>query len=134
MKITFSHQELAFAKLLSELIACNPFTSRRSEIEREILGSEFQQSEKDWTLSPSQYRTTKNLDAIHQKTETVLHRITSNLKPREQISPKDFDGFLDLANYALFHRNRNHQIPNGPKVLSRPVVPWEKPADHRRPS
>ena len=104
----FTPRDEAFLRLLSDLIGCNPFTPRRSQIERELLGDEFQKSEKDWTLSPSQYRTTKNLDAIHRKTEKLLERISSKLKQAGQLSPKYRDSYWDLVNYVLFNRNRSH--------------------------
>ena len=43
-----SPAEEAFARTVSELVHCNPFTARRIELERQALGAEFVEKDAEW--------------------------------------------------------------------------------------
>lgn len=99
--------DLGFLRALSELAYCNPFSPRRLELEREALGSAYQEEEHfAWSRSLA----TGGADRPNVRRLTVLAAsVAERLQPKEE-----FDSmaggelaqlYHDLVRYVLYYRH-----------------------------
>ena len=95
-----------FAKLVSELINCDPFLPLRIELERKALGKEFDETNANWNLHPSQHRETENLQRLYDRALGILEAVVGKL---DSVSA-DADStelYLDLVSFVVFHDFRD---------------------------
>ena len=71
--------DAAFARTVSELVHCNPFTARRIELEREALGTEFVEKDSEWNLQPEGRHDHPNLVALERRLDETAERVRQRL-------------------------------------------------------
>jgi DNA-binding NtrC family response regulator len=108
----FTSTEQHTAVLLSELLACNPFTPKRQELERAILGNDYEDPSSPSFGEHSRRLFSPNLVKIgaagklaDKARETILQR-----KGKGKLPAKDFTLYRDLAFLALFDEVRDYFI------------------------
>jgi DNA-binding NtrC family response regulator len=108
----FTSTEQHTAVLLSELLACNPFTPKRQELERAILGNDYEDPSSPNFGEHSQRLFSPNLVKLgaagklaDKARETILQR-----KGKGKLPAKDFTLYRDLAFLALFDEVRDYFI------------------------
>ena len=108
----FTSTEQHTAVLLSELLACNPFTPKRRELERAILGNDYEDPSSPSFGEHSRRLFSPNLVKIgaagklaDKARETILQR-----KGKGKLPAKDFTLYRDLAFLALFDEVRDYFI------------------------
>lgn len=100
--------DLAFAKVVSQLIDSNPFLPQRTELERKALGKKFVESGANWTLDPSEFSTSENGDMIEEQAELARERMFYALKSGAKASALQCELYQDVCYYVLFCRFRKH--------------------------
>ena len=108
----FSSDERRSAENLSSLLACNPFTPARQELERAILGKDYEESVpsnhgeyRHRLFSPNLVKLGAAGKLAGKARETILQR-----KGKGKLSAKDFALYRDLAFLALFDEVRDYFI------------------------
>ena len=108
----FTSTEQHTAVLLSELLTCNPFTPKRRELERAILGNDYEDPSSPNIGEHSRRLFSPNLVKLgaagkltDKARETILQR-----KGKGKLPAKDFTLYRDLAFLALFDEVRDYFI------------------------
>ena len=108
----FSSDERRSAENLSSLLACNPFTPKRRELERAILGNDYEDPSSPSIGEHSQRLFSPNLVKLgaagklaDKARETILQR-----KGKGKLQAKEFALYRDLAFLALFDEVRDYFI------------------------
>ncbi|MBT3570669.1 MAG: hypothetical protein HN494_17605, partial [Opitutae bacterium] len=106
----FSVDERHSAENLSSLLVCNPFTSKRQELERAILGDNYENpstpnaGEHSLRLfSPNLVKLGAAEKLADKARETILQR-----KSKGKLPARDFALYRDLAFLALFDEVRDY--------------------------
>jgi transcriptional regulator with AAA-type ATPase domain len=98
--------EAAFARTVSELVHCNPFTARRIELEREALGTEFVEKDSEWNLQPERRHDHPNLVALERRLEETAERVRQRLAKGQGATEAERTLYEDLVLMALYRRVR----------------------------
>jgi transcriptional regulator with AAA-type ATPase domain len=98
--------ELAFARTVSELVHCNPFTTHRIELERQALGSEFVEADAEWNLHPQSRHNHPNLLVLQRRLEEAGERLRVRLVKGAKATEAERALYEDLVLLALYHRLR----------------------------
>ena len=96
--------ELQFLSIVSEINYVNPFLAKRIDLEREALGSEFDDSKADWNLygddpGYGQENTIKIID----RTYRIILRMNALFHKGEQTSEKEKALYEDAALFSVYH-------------------------------
>ncbi|MEX0321411.1 MAG: sigma-54-dependent transcriptional regulator [Puniceicoccaceae bacterium] len=67
-----SAKEKDFAKLLSKVVYCNPFTEERLQVEASVLGKDYVTAGRDWNLDPRDERRHENMSRMHNYVVPIL--------------------------------------------------------------
>ena len=99
---TSQHQ---FARLVAQIIECNPFLPERIEFERDALGADFVEQNANWNLHPHEHQQTENLARIHDRAQNILRSIEPTRLATANSG--DLDLFVDLVSLVLFNEFRD---------------------------
>jgi DNA-binding NtrC family response regulator len=102
----FTPAELDFARVVSELVHCNPFTSRRIELERQALGREFVAQDAEWNLHPDERRDHPNLLALQRRLEQAAERVRLRLEKGASATEAERVLYEDVVMLSLYRRWR----------------------------
>src|SRR5687767_14901795 len=106
----FTDSDRRFAETLAELAYCNPFLARRTELERQALGREFDERFAQWNVIGDITADQPNLSRLQARTEAVLARAreasTAGAAASEgrQAFARDIALREDLIWFAIYHR------------------------------
>ena len=99
--------ERAFARTISELAYCNPFSSDRVRLERQTLGNHYVDMGSVWSWRADQEVENPNIlpigELIRQLTDKLRQRLTNGVKA----SRTDIHLYGDLVLYLLYHLDRD---------------------------
>ena len=98
--------EEAFTRTVAELVHCNPFTTRRIELERQALGAEFVEADAEWNLHPHARHHHPNLLALHRRLEEMTERVRSRLVKGQAANAAERALYEDLVLLTLYQRLR----------------------------
>ena len=127
--------ERRFLEGVSELAYCNPFTPRRIECERRVLGADFVEGEAVWSLDVNDpYKPLVNGWKVYDRTEGLIQDLRGRLADTPKAGEKDLILYEDAALYVLYHR---HLTPIshamfGPPGTRRPSKRWGFYSEFRR--
>ena len=99
--------DLRLAGVISELIDCNPFEPRRTELELKALGKSFNERDADWTLNPAALTESENLVRLETVAEELLARLAKSFDEHKDVSEPQSNAYRDVAYYLLFSRFRD---------------------------
>ncbi len=102
-----SDSERHHAQSFSKLTYCNPFLRERIEFERDILGSDFIDSEFVWSARAHLEGERPNIAALSAKAESLAESIRSRLAAGQRATPTEIDAYQDLVFYILYQRTRH---------------------------
>jgi len=98
--------ELAFARTVSELVHCNPFTARRIELERQALGPEFVEQGAEWNLHPEGRHDHPNLLALERRLDEAVERARQRLAKGQGASEAERTLYEDMVLMACYRHLR----------------------------
>jgi transcriptional regulator with AAA-type ATPase domain len=101
-----SPAEEAFARTVSELVHCNPFTARRIELERQALGAEFVEKDAEWNLHPDERHNHPNLLALERRLEEMAERVRLRLVKGRGATEAERTLYEDMVLLASYRRLR----------------------------
>jgi transcriptional regulator with AAA-type ATPase domain len=99
--------EQTFARAVSELVHCNPFTARRIELERQALGAEFTEAEADWNLHPDERHDNPNLLALERRLDEAAERVRRRLEKGAAATEAERALYEDMVFLSLYRRWRS---------------------------
>ena len=102
-----SPAEQTFARVVSELVHCNPFTARRIELERQALGREFVEQDAEWNLRPDERHDHPNLLALERRLEQTAARVRSRLEKGASATEAERILYEDVVFLSLYRRWRS---------------------------
>lgn len=103
--------ERQFLTALSDLTHCNPFKSRRIELERVALGADYVAEDVSaWSMNADGDRTERPnvgrlTERANQVVEQLFQRLTDGTSSRATISPEEAHLYDDLTTYVLYYRH-----------------------------
>ncbi|WP_321477327.1 sigma 54-interacting transcriptional regulator [uncultured Paludibaculum sp.] len=84
---------------------CNPFLPERVELERAVLGREFQSGGPVWSASVSDPDATRpNVPPITRKVEAAIGRLQQCLVDASDVQPDELACYAETVHYLLYHR------------------------------
>src|SRR5688500_19208066 len=89
--------EKNLAQSFSKLTYCNPFLRERIEHERDILGSEFIDSEFVWSVRANLEGERPNIAALSTRAEALAESIRQRLSTGQRATPTEIDAYQDLV-------------------------------------
>jgi len=109
-----------FAKAVSGLTYCNPFTPERIELERQALGDAFIPVAPTWTpaVGPPVGEESPNLVKLRERSNALLIAIGNKLDRTQSPNPEEMRCYEDVALYALYEscRSELHKIASQVKA------------------
>ena len=102
-----SPAEQTFARVVSELVHCNPFTARRIELEQQALGREFVEQDAEWNLRPDERHDHPNLLALERRLEQMAARVRSRLEKGVSATETERILYEDVVFLSLYRRWRS---------------------------
>ena len=106
----FSAPERRFAESLSRLARTNPFVPERIELEKQALGSRFNEAAEYWVpdagaleLNATQF-VRPNLRALGERATEVANAARARWRQGAQASDHELELYQDLCLYVLFYR------------------------------
>jgi transcriptional regulator with AAA-type ATPase domain len=90
------------ARALRDLTICNPFLPRRIELERELLGDEYEPGGEVWSISASAYQANPNIPALGRRAVAIVTELLPHFEGDAPISDDDLDVLEDAATYVLY--------------------------------
>lgn len=100
----FTESEADEARLFSELVHTNPFTPARLEVERALLGDDFEELGPVWSLDPNEDRERKNLTLLRVRAEALVRTVRGRLLQRPRCPTEALLQYQDLLLYTLYER------------------------------
>ena len=100
-----SKRERSFLGAVSDLAHCNPFLPERIDLEREVLGPEFLESEPIWTMQVDDPKKPRaNSWKVHERVELLVAKLRQRLL--DGVTPGQEDRLLyqNAVLYLLFYR------------------------------
>ena len=89
---------------ISRITYCNPFLPERYQLEREILGSGFQEPDAE---ARGLRGFSTNLGRLHEVTQAVVERARlAFYQARGNVDKTEFAIYQDVVHFALFSSNR----------------------------
>src|SRR3990172_5238189 len=98
----FTREERSFLESLPRLATANPFLPERIELEREILGGDFEDVSPVWSKRLD--RENPNLTRIAARAEDVAKSLRPRLADSGALSSGDGRLYEELAFYLLYYR------------------------------
>jgi DNA-binding NtrC family response regulator len=126
-----SDSERDFLITLSEICYCNPFSPRRIELERQILGSEFDEAQAAWSKRVGLDDVDRlNVQRLRAKAESVATELRerfdgANAQPGGAPEPDACQLYVDLILYLLFDR---YMLPLFSVFMETNPLPGERPS------
>lgn len=104
------------ARLVSKLVACNPFLPDRIDIEKELLGKAYQPEPRAWNIpSAGEIMASPNLPLLYRLASDLAEEMRARLRPHSP-SPAQWEVYEDVVLFHLYHK---HIDP-----LIQEVIPW----------
>ena len=100
----FSAEERKFADALSRLAYANPFLPERIELEREALGSEFDDPLPVWSRQVGLADDRPNVRKLAARVEPLADKIREKLSSGTKANDADLVLYEDLCSYLLYYR------------------------------
>ncbi len=106
MNPLFSRTQLPVMQLLSELAYCNPFIPRRIELERELLGSAFDEQDAEWNRVGDTSTIAGNVVRVVELATGLVDGARDRLASGKcKSTGKALDVYRDAALLVLYYRN-----------------------------
>ncbi|MGC4053793.1 MAG: hypothetical protein QM757_31785 [Paludibaculum sp.] len=84
---------------------CNPFLTERVDLERAVLGRDFQAGGPVWSASVSDPAATRpNVPPITRKVESTIGRLQQCLEQADDVRPEEWTDYVETVHYLLYHR------------------------------
>ncbi|QOY90835.1 sigma 54-interacting transcriptional regulator [Paludibaculum fermentans] len=101
----FHESDRHFLHSVANLGYCNPFLTERVELERAVLGREFQSGGPVWSASVSDPAATRpNVPPITRKVEAAIGRLRQCLADAADVQPEELSDYAETVHYLLYHR------------------------------
>jgi MoxR-like ATPase len=100
--VTFRPEERRFLESLSRLATANPFLPERVELERAILGDDFEEASPVWSKRLD--RENPNVVKLASRAEAAARSIRGRLDPQTTLSPENGRLYEELLFYVLYYR------------------------------
>ena len=112
---SFSAAERRFLRRLSELTYCNPFETRRLELEEAVLGKDYtRENLSSWSRTEATDRHERpNVVHITARAEKMAESLCGRGAVDEGLSVDDRELYEDLVSYVLYYR---HIVSGGPSL------------------
>jgi DNA-binding NtrC family response regulator len=102
----FTPAQRSLCSLLAELGYANPFLPQRIELERQILGDQFQAGHEVWSLPQEMPAINANLQRVDALTADLVHDAAKRLADGATFDKRDAELYADAALYCLFNECR----------------------------
>lgn len=102
----FAPSDRPFCTTLAELAYCNPFLPRRTELERQALGSDFDDRYAQWNVERDVAAEQPNLARLLERTEQILQRVRTSGRDWRTATAEERTTYEDLVLFAAYHRLR----------------------------
>ncbi len=100
----FQSKDRKFAQVVSDLVHTNPFLPERIELERDVLGKEFDESSSVWNRRAEDKEDRANVVKIHARVETLVAKTCEQLTSGVTASEEDQILYRDLVTHLLYYR------------------------------
>jgi DNA-binding NtrC family response regulator len=104
----FTPAQRRLCSLIAELGYANPFLPKRIELERQILGDQFEAGHEVWSLPQEMPAINANLQRVDQWTAELIRAAAARLADGVAYDQRDAELYADAALYALFNEYRVH--------------------------
>jgi transcriptional regulator with AAA-type ATPase domain len=100
--------EHQFLERLSALAVANPFLPERIARERELLRTDFEETNTVWSKQVRLQRENPNLQKIAEKAEPIARRLRARLAEGAEPTEDEAERYADLVLYLLYYRFEEH--------------------------
>lgn len=118
----FSAEDRKFADTLSRLAYANPFLPERMELEREALGSEFDDPSAVWSRQEGLAGDRPNVRKLAARVEPLADKIRQKICTGTQVNHAELVLYEDLCCYLLYYRYWPHLSKTVEAALRDPMA------------
>ena len=118
-----------FLEVLSNLSYCNQFLPERVELERQVLGSEFDDSDSVWSRHDDLDGDRKNVQHLNRRAKSLLNSLREKLTDGTGANDNELLLYQDLTQYVLYYRYRDQfkaLVDNPPSDSNHRVSFWKQ--------
>ncbi|MBE2214699.1 MAG: sigma 54-interacting transcriptional regulator [Opitutaceae bacterium] len=101
----FTPEERPVAEALAGIPFVNPFTAAREQLERAVLGDQFQAPARYLLPGQPLHRIEGNLGKLLERADVLLEAVAARLARRTSIGAVERDIYEGLVHFVVFHRH-----------------------------
>jgi len=102
----FTTDQRGIAEAIAQLAYCNPFTSRRIELERAVLGDEFVWTDDAWHKRVDISGMPPNIDLMTERARGLADSVRGKLTKKHAASDRDLELYENVVLYFLYNAHQ----------------------------